>query len=282
MAQPFARLDASNYTSVPRVNAHSGVALARAVLVALPKDAPPAIKHAARAMRADAVTLQAANRAAADAASAAATARNARVVDNDADALHGAVQRRLAEHALLAGYDAELAASVAALETALYPDGGEFLRGDMMTQWQGTEEWFERLRVDGREKALRAAVGGAFVDALVRVHAEYGAVIGTTKAQRPEPAKVDIATPLAAVAQGLQDVAIQLVALANDRSASDDQRAAARAALAPIDRHRAGNARRGAAKAAPAEPAPEPKPEPKGETKGETKGADGDEPLPEV
>jgi hypothetical protein len=260
------------------------VALARATIVALPKDAPDRVKLAARALRANAVALQAVNRAAADAAESA--PRNGRVVDNEADALHAAVQRRLADVALLAGYDPELAETAAALATALYSDKGEFTQGDMLTQWEGTEEWFGRLREEGREKALRAAVGGGFVDAITRVHAEYGEVVGTTKAKRPEPVKLDIATPLAAVALGLQEVALQLVSLANDRGAGDDLRAAARDALAPIDRHRAGNARRGAAKAAPeapvVEPKPEPKPEVKGETKGEAKGADGDEPLPEV
>jgi hypothetical protein len=274
MAHTFVRIDASNYTRVPRINAHSGIGLARAALVSLPKDAPVSVKHAARAMRGAAVALQAANRAAADAASADASSRNARVIDNEADALHGAVQRRLADHALLGGHDADLAGSIATLAKSLYPDGGDFLRGDMLTQWQATEEWYERLAVDGREKALRAAVGDGFVDALAAVHAEYGAVVGTTKAQRPAPAKVDLATPLAALAQGLQDLALQLAALANDGSASDAHRAAARDALAPIDKHRAGNARRGAAKATPAEPAAEPK--------GDVKVAEADQPLPEV
>ncbi|MDP3220849.1 MAG: hypothetical protein Q8S73_42585, partial [Deltaproteobacteria bacterium] len=247
MAHTFVRIDASNYTSVPRINAQSGVGLTRAMLVALPKDPAAPVKHAARAARAAAVKLQAANGAAAEAASADTSPRNARVIDNEADALHGAVLRRLADHALLAGHDDGLAASIATLKRALYPDGGDFLRGDMLTQWQATEEWYERLVADGREKALRAAVGDAFVDALAAVHAEYGTVVGTTAAQRRVPAKVDLATPLAALAERLQDLALQLVALANDGGASDDHRAAAREALAPIDRHRASNARRGAA-----------------------------------
>jgi hypothetical protein len=278
MAQPFDRLDASLYTSIPRIKPQSGVALTRAVLVALPKDAPDRVKLAARAVRSDAIALQAANRATAEAAAAATSPRNGRVVDNEADALHGALRRRLADHALVAGYDPELADTAAALETALYPDNGAFTRGDMLTQWQGTEEWFGRLREAGREKALRALVGDAFADAIATVHAEYGEVVGTTKPKRTEPAKIDVATPLAAVAQGLQDLALQLVALANDRSATEAQRAASRAALAPIDRHRASNARRGAAKATPAEPVAEPKPE----VKGEVKPTDADEPLPEV
>lgn len=89
---------------------------------------------------------------------------------------------------------------------------------------------------------------------------------GTTKPRPPAAPKADVATPLTALAQSTQDLALQLVALANDRSADDAVRSAARAALRPIDDHREGNARRVAQRAAAPEPAP----------------ADGDEPLPEV
>ncbi len=265
MAHSIARVDASNYTSVPRVNARSGVALARALLAALPKDAPVSVKHAARRVRADAVALQAASQAARSEPPAD-PKRTPRAVDNEADALHAAVLRRLADHELLGSHDPAAAASTAALRAALYPAGGDFLRGDMLTQWQSTEDWFAALAVDGREGALRAVVGGGFVDALRAVHVEYGEAVGTTQPRPPAAPKADVATPLAALAQSTQDLALQLVALANDRSADDAARAAARAALRPIDDHREGNARRVAQRAAAPEPAP----------------AEGDEPLPEV
>ena len=62
------------------------------------------------------------------------------------------------------------------------------------------------------------------------------------------PAKADLVTPLAALMTSMQDLALQLVAVANDRSADDELRAAARGALRPIDELRAANARRASRK----------------------------------
>ena len=266
MTTAFIRIDASSYTSVPRVNARSGVALARALLVALPKDAPAGAKHAARRLRADAVALQDATRVTRDADASADPKRTPRAVDNEADALHAAVLRRLGDHELLAARDPGAAETAAALKAALYPRGSDFLRGDMLTQWQETEEWLTALAVDGREKALGALVGAGFVAACRAVHAEYGEAVGTTKARPPAAPKADVAAALAALSQSTQDLALQLVALANDRSADPALAAAARAALRPIDDLREGNARRVAQRATAPEPAP----------------ADGDDPLPVV
>jgi len=257
MSQPFVRVEASNYTTIPKVNARSGVALARALLTALPKDAPGPVKHAARQMRRDAVALEEAARAA-HAAEAGEPKRSRRTIDNEADALHAVVIRRLDDHALLGAHAPAAAQSTAALRAALYPHGSEFLRGDMLTQWQATEDWIAALAVDGREKSLRAVVGDGFVDAIRAVHVEYGEAVGTTKPREPAAPKVDVAAPLAALARSTQDLALQLVALANDRSADDAQRAGARAALRPIDDHREGNARRVAQRAANPEPEPAP------------------------
>jgi hypothetical protein len=264
MSQSFDRVDASQYTSLPRVNAHSAVALARALLVALPKGAPVSVRHAARQLRAAAVALQEASRAAADLAAKPSAGRTVRAVDNEADALLAAVQRRLADFELLGTHDPESAESAAALRAALFPRGTEFARGDALTQWEQTEGWFAALAADGREATLRSLVGGGYLDALRTVHAEYGDAIGTTRPRAPQPGRPDVAAALAAVVVAAQDLVLQLVALANDRSADPVLGAAARFALRPIDGARENNARRGSQRAAAAEP------------------AGGDDPLPEV
>jgi hypothetical protein len=74
---------------------------------------------------------------------------------------------------------------------------------------------------------------------------------------RPAAApKADLVAPLAALAASTQDLALQLVAFANDRSADPARCAEARAALRPIDDLRAANARRVAHRAPDAESAP--------------------------
>lgn len=248
-----ARIDGSLYVRMPRVNAFSVLSLARAMLTAMPKAAPGGVKHAARQMRTDAVELQNAHLAARKPAIAA-PARSSREVDNEADSLHGALKRRLGDYQTVASRLPELAAQAADLSEALYPaKGPDITKGDLQTQWQRTEVWFALLAEEGREAALRALTGDAFIDALRATHVEYGEAIGTTKPLPVEPPKVDLAGPLAALVTSTQDLALQLVALANDGSASDELRAAARAALRPIDDLRDANARR-AARRTPADP----------------------------
>jgi hypothetical protein len=257
MNAPPARIDGSLYLSVPRVNALSGLSLARAILIALPKAAPASVKHAARAMRAQAVALQDACTAQRSADKTPAT-RSAREVDNEADALHGAIKRRLGDYEIVSARHPDVAARARDLSAKLYPEKSDITHGTHLAQWQETELWFGTLAEGDNDAALRALVGAPFVDALRATHVEYGEAVGTTKPRAAEAPKVDVAGPLTALLNAIQDLALQLVAAANEGSASDELRKAARAALVPIDEVREANARRAARRGAddgnPAEP----------------------------
>jgi hypothetical protein len=253
MTTTNARIDGSLYVRMPRVNALSVLSLTRAILIALPKSPPGGVKHAAKAMRADAVALQGAHAEARKPANLA-PQRTSREVDNEADALHGAIKRRLGDYQLVAAHEPDLAARAAALSEALYPaKEPSITQGDVYTQWQRTEAWFGLLAEEGRDATLRALIGGVYLDALRATHIEYGETIGTTKPRPEAPAKVDVATLFTALLGSMQDLALQLVAVANDGSASDELRAAARAALRPIDTLRESNTRR-TARRTPADP----------------------------
>lgn len=253
MSDSNARIDSTQYLRLPKLDAGGYIAMVKTILVSIPKDAPGSVRHAAKVTRAAAVTLQAARKAARPAANDTST-RQLREVDNEADALHAAVHRRLADYELLAAQAPDAAATAAELKRALYPRGTTFLHGSTYTQWEETEDQVKALAEDGRDAKLRALVGGGFVDALLRVHGEYGEVLGTTKPRAEAAAKVDVAGPLAALAASVQDLCLQLVAVANDGSASAAQRAAARAALRPIDTVRGRVARRTATRAQEPEP----------------------------
>jgi hypothetical protein len=249
MGEQSERVDVSGYLRLPKVNVSGAVAMAKAMITATPKDAPAGVRHAARTVRSDAVALQSARQAGRKVANNA-PKRPQRVVDNVADALHGTIHRRIGDHELLAEQAPETAARAATLKARLYPEGTAFLRGNYFVQWEETEAWVKTLAEDDNDAALRALVGDGFVDALLKVHVEYGAMIGTTRALSEAPAKVDLATPLAALTASMQDLALQLAAVANDGSAAVELRAAARAALRPIDDLRDVNARRAARRAA--------------------------------
>lgn len=252
MSEQNVKVDVTNYFRLPKLSVSAAAAMVRAMLAAVPKDAPPGVHHAARTARVDVTALQA-SREAERAPPSDVPARSPREVDNDADALHAAIHRRLVDHELLAEQSPAVAARASALRARLYPEGTAFLRGNRFVQWEETEAWVKALAEGDNDDALRALVGGGFVDALLRVHVEYGAVIGATGARAEAPAKVDLAAPLAALIASAQDLALQLAALANDGSAAPALRADARAALRPIDDLRSANARRTARRAGAAE-----------------------------
>jgi len=251
MSEQNVKVDVTNYLRLPKLSVSAAAAMVKAMLAAVPKDAPPGVHHAARTARVDVTALQASREA--ERAPNDAPARSPREVDNDADALHAAIHRRLVDHELLAEQSPAVAARASALRARLYPEGTGFLRGNRFVQWEETEAWVKALAEGDNDDALRALVGGGFVDALLRIHVEYGAVIGATGARAEAPARVDLAAPLAALLASAQDLALQLAALANDGSAAPALRADARAALRPIDDLRDANARRAARRASAAE-----------------------------
>ena len=241
------RLDGSLYLRLPKVTALGGLSLARAMLIALPKSAPTGVKHCARDMRACALTVQGSLTDRRNAEKPA--ARTAGDIDNEADSLHGTLRRRLTDYQVVAERAPDEAARAERLVKKLYPDDSDITHGDLYEQWQETELWFGVLAQDDNEAALRRLAGDVYVDALRATHVEYGEAVGTTKPLPPTAEKVDVATPLAALMESMQDLALQLVAVANDRSADDELRAGARAALRPIDVLREANARRASRRA---------------------------------
>ncbi len=265
-----ARLDGSLYLRLPKVTAVGGLSLARAILIALPKSAPGGVKHCAKDMRACAVTVQDALTDRRNAEKPA--TRSAGDIDNEADSLHGTIRRRLTDYRSVAKRSPDEAARAERLLVKLYPPNSDITHGDLYEQWQDTELWFGILAQDDNEAALRRLIGDVYVDALRATHVEYGEAVGTTKPLPATVEKVDVSTPLAALVVSMQDLALQLVAVANDRSADDELRAGARAALRPIDALREANARRASRRAGEEPDAPVDPDQP----------ADPNAPLPDV
>jgi hypothetical protein len=245
-----APLDIADYSRLPRLNGRNAIALSRSILIALPRDVPGSVKHAARNVRNDAVALQNARLVNRKAAVRNSPGRPLFEVDREADSLHGTVRRRLLDHAAREARQPEQAAQAQGLLDLLYPDKGAFTQGDMHTQWEETEAWFKLLAEGGHEATLKALVGASFVDDLRVVHAEYGEALGTTKAREASVAREDIAAPLAALQRSLLNLCLQLVAVANDGSAEPAVRKGARDALRPVGALREANARRSARNAA--------------------------------
>ena len=189
-------LDIADYSRLPRLNGRNAIALARSILIALPKDTPSSVKHAARNVRNDALALQNARLVNRRSAVQNSNGRPLVEVDREADALHALLRRRLSDYAGRGARQPERAAQAQGLLGLLYPEGVDFTRTDPHTQWEETEGWFKLLAEGDREATFTSLVGAGFLDELRVVHAEYGEVLGTTKARAPRSAREDVAAPL--------------------------------------------------------------------------------------
>lgn len=253
----FVGFDAALYLRLPKSDTLSALAMLRKMLLILPKETTPAVKSAGREAR----TAGEALRVAYNASLVVAEGEGSLMpLDNHADGVLYAIDRRLEDYERLVDDAPELAEEARSLRKTLYPASTDFARFSPDRQWTATEEWFARLAEEGREAALGRLVGTAFVEALRTVHAEYGQRLGMTEAKPAKAAKVDLATPLRACLEAMSDLALQLVAVVGDKRATVEARRGAREALRPIDEARASNQARTARKAARASAAEETKP----------------------
>ncbi len=242
--------DASPYVRPPILNVASAVGLSRALLAALPKDAPAAVRKAARKLRARARTLQDAWRE----AESLAKAEDPRPADQAIDGAWAALRARLDAWASLDAGAFPRATRAAELSAALFPDGLGFLALPYAEEWAESQRRLQRIDAEDLAKDLDALAGKDFLEAVRAAHARYGQAIGVTAARKGETRS--LAEPLREASRAVVAYALQVVAAAQE---ADDEPTATRwlRALRPIDDHRADQARRAKSKGQAAEPTPD-------------------------
>jgi hypothetical protein len=140
------------------------------------------------------------------------------------------------------------AARAAALLTLLFSDGLGFLKLPYNEEWSESEK---RLRLVDQDKLagdIDRIAGPEFLEEVRRAHALYGKALGMTGGVTVAD-EVNLAAPLRKLQQAIVSYGIKLIASANDED--PDSIAVVRAALAPIDAHRAAMSRRTAPGEAP-------------------------------
>lgn len=230
--------DASPYVRPPVIDVGSGIALGIALLSALPKSAPDDVKKAARKLRKSVVTLQGAW----EKAGGPAGPRDKRPADQATDNAWACLHGRLSDYAALPAAQWPKAARAQDLIDQLFPDGLTFLQLPYATEWAESEKRLARIEANKLANDIDALAGSEFLAEVRRAHAHYGLVLGITKAAKGDGPE-NLADPLRALGKSIVQYALKLVGLASD---SEESLRMVRAALRPIDEHRAATAKRSA------------------------------------
>jgi len=227
---------AATYVTAPQINVASGVALAIKLLRHVPAKPGDAVRGAARELRAATQRVQD------DWAKQKPRAKtDPRPFDNAADVSWSALADRLAALSVLPAERHPLARRAGALLDALELRDRSWLKLRYNEQWAQAQRRLDRVRADGLRGDLDAAAGDGFLTEVETAHAAYGAALGITVKHDAAEANVAVAESLRALAAAIAEYGLQLGA--QYRRADDETRTAIRAALRPIDEHRARYAR---------------------------------------
>jgi hypothetical protein len=249
MAEDDQDFDPSIYTRPPKLDVAAAVALTIALLAALPLKAPPAVKKAAQKLRKAIVKLQAVWRE----RDRLAKPSDPRLVDVMADRAMGRLHGRIDAYAGLPAEAYPLATRAQDILNSLFLRGLEFLKDDYASQWAETKKLLDRIDEENLAADIDKIAGPEFLAEVRRIHKLYGNAIGVTQSREKLPVP-SLVQPLRDVNAAIAVYSVQLLAVVMDEEADKTLRAAARAALQPMDDYRAGVARREARRATEATP----------------------------
>jgi hypothetical protein len=246
-------LDPALYVHAPRADLPSSLALAHALLSALPSGASDGVRKAAARIRHQAAAVQGLWRERHKADAEGGASINVRPFDQRLDVAWRALDRRLEGYALLASTGLESARRAAELRSLLFPTGLMFLTLPFAAEWAESQKRLDLIAEQHLAADLDRLAGPELLAEVRAAHTEYGKALHITQA---EPARADPAPllePLRALQQTFVDYAVQVLAATDLADAESVGRA--RAALRPLDVFREAAARR-AGGAAPVDELP--------------------------
>jgi hypothetical protein len=215
----------------------SGIALARALVVACPQSMSARIHKAAKKL-ADATDKAQSGLAVRQKALGAVSDEDRRLIDQAGDASWGALRSRLSAYAMLPADEYTDAPIAAKLVTVLFADDGlSFLKETYPTQWTTADTILKRIDADSLHTDINRIAGPEFLDNIKKRHAKYGAMVQNILVKTQ--VNVDLSAELRALGQAIVTYATKVCAHVED----DDPKsiAEARTALHPIDAHRDAN-----------------------------------------
>jgi hypothetical protein len=244
MAKPIV-FDPSPYLRPPKLDVRQAVALAIALLSALPKSPTDGMKRTARAMRKATITMK---KAWAQKRRVQGTSKPADKVkaDRRIDTAWAALKMRIDACAFLPIEAHPMAPRAGEISQMLFPKGLEFLTLVMDKEWAESNQLLERIEDEGLAAELDAIAGPAFLAEIRAAQVAYGEALGITKAHEAPAETETLLEPLRELVSAIGDYLLQVVASVDREEAATIR--AARAALVPLDRFREGAARRAGSK----------------------------------
>lgn len=250
-------IDPGLYQTLPKMNIASAYSLGCALIAASPKGLPALPRKALAKVRSSVLGL----REAWIERSMAAKAEDKRPADLALDTAWSACQARAESYTWLPADRYPEAVVAAEVRDIAFPDGLGFLKLAYEQQWAESERRLAALESSGRMADFERIVGADLLAELRRTHAEYGRVLGITKAAEPTT-QVYLADRLVEVRVAMASYVLKVLATVDDDDPSSVE--SARRALRPIDVLRSSQAKRGASGASepevptePVEPVPE-------------------------
>ncbi len=229
--------DIERYTRPPTLNVASGMALACALLNAMPAGTGPALRKAAHALRAEALTLQAHWEEGEKRAKPGDPRPADRAIDNGWSALHD----RLDSYASLPVERYPRAARAMELFETLFPRGLTFLKLPYAEEYAESANRLARIANENLAADIDELAGREFLAEVRLAHEAYGNALGT-ESSAAHVFALDLSEALRKVAIAITGYAIQVAATVEH--ADEESRRQAILALKPIDEHRSGTANR--------------------------------------
>lgn len=259
-------LDLQPYVGPPRLSAWSAVVLTLQLIKAAPLEMQERTRDALEALRAACINLQSIARD-----RLRLSPESLRPVDATLDSSWVALRMALEAAARLAG--TEMGDKATYLLPRVLPRGTEFVKYSYEAQWNESENLLAVIDEEGLEAEIAALVGPHYLAFIRRAHAAFGEGLGLGETLVETPDTTAIAKAISEVAFAIAEYGRRMVGIELDRN---DPASVARfkKAMAPLDRHRARQARsKGAEEDVVVEPPP---PDP------EDEGVDPTQPIPPI
>jgi hypothetical protein len=247
--------DPSLYTVAPRMTLESGLALARALVIACPPNAPARIQKAAKKLgnAADKAQDKLALR---QKALGTISDEDRRLVDQAGDASWGSLRGRLSAYAQLPADEYPDAKRAAEINTSLFADQGlSFLTESYPIQWAIADTILQRITKESLETDINRIAGPEFLENIRKRHQKYSAMVQQWHL-KSEIAQVDLSAEIRTLGQAIVHYATNVCAEVDEEKPESVNQA--RTALHPIDMHREANAKKSPAATSGPEPTPNP------------------------
>jgi hypothetical protein len=233
--------DTSLYTVAPRMTLESGLALARALVIACPQNAPARIRKAAQKLgnAADKAQDKLALR---QKTLGTVSEDDRRLIDQAGDTSWSTLRTRLYAYAQLPADEYPDAKRAAEINTLLFADNGlSFLTESYPVQWATADTILKRIIDESLEDDINRIAGVEFLTNVRKRHQKYGAMVQQWHL-KSELDQVDLSAEIRALGQAIVHYATNVCAEVDE----DDMKSVtqARTTLHPIDVHREANSKK--------------------------------------